>query len=159
MSEIEARLRELKLEIPPYVPVADNLPLVHCVQAGNILYLSGHGPDMAGRENIRGQLGRNLELQDGCEAARRTALNLLATIKHHTGTLDTVQRIIKVFGMVNSAPDFTMQPTVINSASEIFVHLWGRERGKHARSAVGMAQLPNGMPVEIEMIVELADEQ
>ncbi|PZS03564.1 MAG: hypothetical protein DLM69_02885 [Candidatus Chloroheliales bacterium] len=128
---------------------------VPCVRAGNLLFVSGHGPRQPDGSFVSGKLGQDLEWQQGYEAARLVALDLLATMQGELGDLDKVKRIVKLLGMVNSAPDFTKQPLVINGASDLLVAVFGYERGSHARSAVGMAALPTNIAVEIEMIAEI----
>jgi enamine deaminase RidA (YjgF/YER057c/UK114 family) len=150
----EERLRELGHVLPPAPKSIANY--VGSVQTGNLLFLSGKGPDLAGGKTWQGKLGADYTIEEGYTAARNTMLNLLAVIKEDVGDLSRVGRVVKVLGMVNSVPDFTDQPKVINGASDLLVEVFG-DRGRHARSAVGMASLPGGIPVEIEMIVELAD--
>ncbi len=150
----EERLHELGHVLPPAPKSVANY--VGSVQTGNLLFLSGKGPDLAGGRQWRGKLGAELTTEEGYTAARDTMLNLLAVVHEDIGALSRIRRIVKVLGMVNSAPDFTDQPKVINGASDLLVEIFG-DRGRHARSAVGMASLPGGIPVEIEMIVELAD--
>lgn len=148
----EARLRELGIELPtPPAPVAN---YVRAVQTGNLVFVSGHGPTRDGKPVYVGKLGRDLTVEEGYQAARLVMLNCLASLKALIGDLDRVKRVVKLLGMVNSAPDFGDQPKVINGASDLLVELFG-ERGRHARSAVGMAALPMGIAVEIEMIVEV----
>jgi enamine deaminase RidA (YjgF/YER057c/UK114 family) len=150
----EERLHELGHVLPPAPKSIANF--VSSVQTGNLLYLSGKGPDLAGGRQWRGKLGTELTTEEGYTAARDTMLNLLAVLHEDIGALSRVRRVVKLLGMVNSAPDFTDQPKVINGASDLLVEIFG-DRGRHARSAVGMASLPGGIPVEIEMIVELGD--
>jgi enamine deaminase RidA (YjgF/YER057c/UK114 family) len=148
----EERLRELSLTLPaPPPPIGTYVGAVH---TGNLLFLSGKGPDLQGGRQWRGKLGAELSTEEGYQAARDTMLNLLAVLRAEIGELSRVRRIVKLLGMVNSTPDFTEQPKVINGASDLLVDLFG-DIGRHARSAVGMASLPNGIPVEIEMIVEI----
>jgi len=150
---IEARLQELGIELPPSpAPIAN---YVRAVQTGNLLFLAGHGPTRDGAPVYVGQVPTDVSIEDGYDAARVTALNLLASAKAALGDLDRITRIVKVLGMVNSAPGFGEQPKVINGFSDLIVAIFGDEKGKHARSAVGLAGLPNGIPVEIEMIVEV----
>ena len=134
---------------PPTTPVANYVP---AVRAGNLLFLSGSGPDPS---TPRGKVGKDLTLEQGYQASRSVGLNLLATARANLGSLDRVKRIVKVLGMVNSAPGFTDQPKVINGFSDLMVEVFGEATGKHARSAVGMAELPFNIPVEIEMILEV----
>jgi enamine deaminase RidA (YjgF/YER057c/UK114 family) len=147
----EERLRELGHELGAApLPIAN---YVGAVRSGNLVFLSGKGPDRGGRRP-QGKLGRELTVEQGCEAARDCALNLLAALREEIGDLSRVKRIVKLLGMVNSTPDFGEQPKVINGASDLLVSVFG-DGGKHARSAVGMSALPNSIPVEIEMIVEV----
>ncbi len=155
-GNIAARLQELGITLAaPWQPQGMNF--VPCVRSGNLLFVSGHGPRLADGSFINGKLGLDLDTQQGYEAARLVALDLLATIQGELGSLDRVRRIVKLLGMVNSAPDFTKQPLVINGASDLLVAVFGYARGSHARSAVGMAALPTNIAVEIEMIVEIED--
>lgn len=128
-------------------------PLIPAVRSGNMLYLSGNGPNWGDKTWV-GQVGKEYTTQQGYEAARGCALNLLSAAKSELGELSRVKQVVKVLGMVNSAPGFTEQPQVINGCSDLLMELFG-ERGQHARSAVGMAGLPGGIPVEIEMILEV----
>jgi enamine deaminase RidA (YjgF/YER057c/UK114 family) len=150
----EERLHELGHVLPPAPKSVANY--VGSVQTGNLLFLSGKGPDLVGGRKWQGKLGADFTTEEGYVAARDTMLNLLAVIKEDVGDLGRVRRVVKLLGMVNSAPDFTDQPKVINGASDLLVEVFG-DRGRHARSAVGMTALPSGIPVEIEMIVELAE--
>ena len=150
----EARLEELGIQLPePMTPVGSYVP---AVQTGNLLFLSGAGPIDAAGKPTRGKLGADLSVEEGQAAARLVALQLLAVTRRELGSLDRVKRIVKVLGMVNATPDFGEAPQVINGASDLFVELFG-DAGRHARSAVGMATLPVGIAVEIEMIIEVAD--
>lgn len=152
----EERLKERGLELPPARKPMGTY--VGCVRTGNLVFLSGHGPDRQGEApKWRGKVGADLTVEQGYAAAQDVALNLLTTLKGEIGELSRVRRVVKVLGMVNSAPDFGDQPKVINGASDLFVDIFG-EKGRHARSAVGMAALPSGIPVEIEMIVEVEPE-
>jgi enamine deaminase RidA (YjgF/YER057c/UK114 family) len=153
--EVEKKLAEMGLSLPPSpTPVANYVP---AVRAGNLLFVSGHGPALVkdGKiEYIRGKLGKDMTVEQGYEAAKHVMLNILQSIKGTLGDLDKVRRIVKVLGFVNCTEDFPDQPKVINGASDLLVALYG-ERGRHARSAVGMQQLPFGIAVEIEMVVEV----
>ena len=151
-SDPEARLAELGLALPEPPPALANYALA--VRHGDLLYLAGHAPLREGRHRYVGRVGRELSQQDGYDAARLTALNMLATIKAELGDLARVRRIVKVLGMVACTEDFVQLPEVIDGATDLFVALWG-ERGRPARSAVGMQQLHYGMAVEIEGIVEI----
>jgi enamine deaminase RidA (YjgF/YER057c/UK114 family) len=149
----EARIKELGLALPqPPKPGGNYVP---GVRVGNLLFLSGHGPSRVdGVPSARGKVGRDLSLEDGYKVAREVGINLLGTAKALLGSLDKVKRVVKVLGMVNSAEGFGDQPKVINGFSDLMVEVFG-ENGRHARSAVGMAELPSGIPVEIEMILEV----
>lgn len=148
----EERLAALGIALPtPPAPVAN---YVRAVTTGNLVFLAGHGPLTADGTYITGKLGKDLTLEEGYEAARLTAIALLASLKTEIDDLDRVRRIVKVTGMVNSDPAFTDQPQVINGCSDLLVEIFG-DRGKHARAAVGMASLPIGIAVEIEMVVEV----
>ena len=153
--EIEKKLADMGLELPPIpTPVANYVP---AVQVGSLLFLSGHGPALLkdGKvQFIQGKVGKDLTTEEGYEAAKQVTLNLLQSIKETIGDLDKVKRVVKLLGFVNCTEDFPNQPQVINGASDLLVELYG-ERGRHARSAVGMYQLPFGIAVEIEMIVEV----
>ena len=150
----EARLKELDLSLPPQPrPMAN---YVSAVRTGSLLYLAGHGPlGDDGKPISRGKLGRDLTVEEGYRASRQTALNALVTLRTELGSLDRVRRIVKVLGMVNADPDFQKTPQVINGFSDLMVEVFGESIGKHARSAVGMATLPNSIPVEIESIFEV----
>ena len=146
----EENLKQKNIKLPAAAsPVANYVP---AVRVGNLLFLSGAGP---GPNDPRGKVGKELTLDQGYQAARATGLNLLAATRAALGSLDKVKRIVKVLGMVNSAPGFTDQPKVINGFSDLMVEVFGEAIGKHARSAVGMSELPFNIPVEIEMIVEV----
>jgi enamine deaminase RidA (YjgF/YER057c/UK114 family) len=150
----EARLQELHLILPPAPkPVAVYRPLV---VFGPAAYVSGHGPLRTDGSLIQGVVGRDLDLDAGKAAARQVGLAILATLREQLGSLDRVKRVIKILGMVNSAPDFYDHPKVINGCSELFADIWGRDAGIGARSAVGMGPLPGNIAVEIEAIFELA---
>jgi enamine deaminase RidA (YjgF/YER057c/UK114 family) len=149
---VEARLKELGIELPsPPAPVAN---YVRFVQVGNLLFLSGHGPERDGTDLPLGKVPTQVSVEQAYQAARSTGLNLLASAREALGDLDRVKRVVKVLGMVNSAEGFGGQPAVINGFSDLMVEVFG-DAGKHARSAVGMAALPMGIPVEIEMILEV----
>ena len=149
----ETRVAELKLELPPAPkPVAVYKPLV---VAGNMAYVSGHGPLKTDKTLITGRVGADLDLTAGKAAARQTGLAILATLREQLGSLDRVKRVIKVLGMVNSASSFGEHPAVINGCSELFAEVFGRDNGIGARSAVGMGSLPGNIAVEIEAIFEI----
>ncbi|HEU4370420.1 MAG TPA: RidA family protein [Methylomirabilota bacterium] len=150
----EARLKDKNITLPqPPKPMAN---YVSAVRTGNLLFLAGHGPLRPdGKPSVTGKVGRDLTVEQGYQAAREVGLNLLATTRAALGSLDRVKRVVKVLGMVNSAEGFGDQPRVINGFSDLMVEVFGEEIGKHARSAVGMAGLPVGIPVEIEMVLEV----
>jgi enamine deaminase RidA (YjgF/YER057c/UK114 family) len=151
-QDAEARLKEKGIVLATLSsPVAN---YVNAVRVGNLLYLAGKGPTKPDNTNITGKVGRELTTEQGYEAARLTAINHLAVIKNELGSLNKVKRIVKVFGMVNCTEDFKDQPKVINGYSDMMVEIFG-EKGKHARSAVGMYALPFNMAVEVEVIVEI----
>jgi len=149
----EARIKELGLSLPqPPEPGGNYIP---GVRVGNLLYLSGHGPSRVdGVPAARGKVGRDLSVEEAYKVARDVGINLLGTARSLLGSLDKVKRVVKVLGMVNSAEGFGDQPKVINGFSDLMVEVFG-ENGRHARSAVGMAELPSSIPVEIEMILEV----
>jgi len=151
----EARLAELKLTLPPLDPIIGNF--VRAVRTGNLLFLTGHG-ECRDKGSLLGKVGGTVTTEQAYASARRVGLCLMATVKDELGDLKKVRRIVKVFGMVNAAPDFTDTPKVINGCSDLLVAVFG-ERGRHARSAVGMSSLPGGISVEIEMVVEVDDAQ
>lgn len=148
----EDRLKELGLTLPPAPnPVAT---YVTAVESGNTLYISGHGP--AAIDGVKpGKVGADLTIEEGQLAARATALAVLSTMRHKLGSLDRVVRLLRTFGMVNAAPDFTQQPQVINGYSNLMVEVFGEEAGKGVRAAVGMGSLPSNIAVEVESIWEI----
>src|SRR5437762_14048169 len=149
----DARIRELKLELPPAPkPVAVYKPVV---VVGNLAYVSGHGPVKPDKTLISGRVGADLDVEAGKRAARQTGLAILATLRSELGSLDRVKRVIKVLGMVNCTSEFQDHPKVINGCSELFRDLFGPENGLGARSAVGMASLPGNIAVEIEAVFEV----
>ena len=156
-GRIEGRLKELGIVLPVMPPpLASYVPTV---QSGNLLFVSGQVPVKDGKREYVGKLGRDVDIDQGYQAARLCALNIVAQLKAALGELDRVVRVVKLTGFVNAMPDFTDQPKVINGASDLLVEIWG-EAGRHARSAVGMQSLPGSaagsIPVEIEMIVEIS---
>jgi enamine deaminase RidA (YjgF/YER057c/UK114 family) len=148
----ERKLKELGIELPKSTSPMANY--VNAVRTGNLLYLAGKGPGLPGHPLPTGKVGRDFTKEQGYEFARQTGLSLIAVMKAELGDLDRVKRIVKVLGMVNAMPEFGEQPEVINGCSDLFVTVFG-DRGRHARSAVGMGSLPRGIPVEIEVIVEV----
>ena len=152
---IEQRLRELNITLPdPPAPIAAYVP---AVRSGNLLFTSGSGPWKDGAFKYTGKLGSDLSIEEGYDAARLVMLNLLSVLNAQLGSLDRVGRIVKVLGFVASAPGFNQQPQVMNGASELLEALFGA-RGKHARSAIGVNELPANIAVEIEMIVQISGE-
>lgn len=148
----EAKLKALNITLPaPPQPVAN---YVNGVRAGNLIFLAGKGPKAADGTELHGKLGQDVSIEDGYAGARLTAINQLAVLKTMLGDLRKVKRIVKVLGMVNSDPNFVEQPKVINGFSDLMVEVFG-DRGRHARAAVGMASLPRGQAVEIELVVEV----
>lgn len=148
----DTRLKELNIEL--FKPAAPMANYVRAVRTGNLIFLAGHGPTRADGTNIQGKVGKDLTIEQGYDAARQTGIALLSTLKSEVGDLSKVKRIVKVLGMVNCTEDFKDQPKVINGFSDLMVAVFG-EKGKHARSAVGMYALPSNISVEIEMIVEV----
>ena len=144
----EEKLKRLGLTLAPVTPPIANY--VNAVRTGNLLFLAGKGP--AG--GVTGIVGKEISVEQAYQHARTTGLALIAVMKSELGSLDKVKRIVKVLGMVNAVPGLGDQPKVINGCSDLFVEVFG-ERGKHARSAVGVGSLPNNIPVEIECIVEV----
>jgi len=149
----ELKLKELGLTLPaPPKPVATYIP---AVRSGDLLFLSGVLPSRDGQLILTGKLGAGLSVEQGMEAAKVAVLNALAIVKSETGSLDRVKRIVKMVGHIASAPGFTEQPQVLNGASDLLVAIFG-EAGRHARVAVGAAELPRHAPVEIELIVQVS---
>lgn len=146
-----ARLAELGIVLPPVMPPAGSY--VGCVVVDGYVHVGGHGP-VNGQEIVRGKVGADLDLAEAKAAARMTGLSILATLQDALGDLDRVSQIVKVFGMVNAAPGFEQMPAVIDGCSDLLIEVFG-ERGRHTRSAVGLAELPFGIAVEIELIAAL----
>lgn len=157
MGRIEARLRERGLELPrPFAPppgVEFGFELVTI--SGAHAYVSGHGPVDGTEVLVAGKVGTEVSVDDAYRAGRLTALSILASLQGELGDLDRVGRWVKALGLVNAAPGFNRMPAAINGFSDLIVELWG-EPGRHARSAIGAAELPFDMAVEVEAIVELA---
>ena len=149
----EARIAELQLTLPPPPPKGGVYKPV--VIVGTTAYVSGHGPYLPEGDYITGKVGTELSLDEGRQAARQTGLALLATLRDQLGSLDRVKRVVKLLGMVNSAPDFGSHPQVINGCSELFAQVFGEDAGVGARSAVGMGSLPGNIAIEIEGIFEI----
>jgi enamine deaminase RidA (YjgF/YER057c/UK114 family) len=152
LGNIENKLVDLGISLPnPPKPSGIYVP---ATTVGNLVYTSGTGSKVDGEVVFQGQIGKELSIEQGQMASRQAALNLLAILSDHLGTLDKVKRIVKILGFVNCPVGFTEQPKVMNGASELFEEVFG-ELGKHTRSAIGTNALPHNMPVELEMIVEI----
>jgi len=152
--QIEKRLEQLGLTLPPVHEPRWNY--VIAVESGNLLFLAGHGPGRGEGKLFKGKLGKDLTVEEGYASARQVALCLLSALKSTLGDLDRVGRILKMTGFVNSAPGFIDQAKVVNGASDLLVEVFG-DKGRHARSALGMVELPSNIPVIIEIIVEITD--
>ena len=153
-QDAETKLKEKGIVLAaPGKPVAN---YVNVVRVGNLLFLAGKGPTKPDGSNITGKVGKDLTIEQGYAAAQLTAINHLAVLKAELGSLNKVKRIVKVLGMVNCTEDFKDQPKVINGYSDLMVDIFG-DKGKHARSAVGMYALPSNIAVEVEVIVEVED--
>jgi enamine deaminase RidA (YjgF/YER057c/UK114 family) len=150
----EQKLRDLGIELPDIAPPVANY--VNVVRSGNLLFLAGKGSQNPDGSRITGKVGLDLTVEEGYEASKSIAIQHLAVIRNKIGDLNKVVRIVKVLGMVNTTPDFTAHSQVINGYSDFMVLIFG-EKGKHARSAVGMSSLPVNLAVEIEVIVEIRD--
>lgn len=150
--DAESRIKELGIHM--IEPVAPTANFLKSVRMGNLVYLSGHGPDKPEGGQVIGKVGSDLTIEQGQEAARLVGISLLSTLKKEIGSLNKVKRIVKVLGMVNCVPTFEKHSLVINGFSDLMVEVFG-ENGKHARSSIGLSSLPANIPVEIEMIVEL----
>jgi enamine deaminase RidA (YjgF/YER057c/UK114 family) len=148
---IAERLAELGIELPPVFPPAGNYRA--CVVVDGLVHVGGHGP-VGGPERFAGKVGADLTLEDGYRAARATGLSILATLAAELGDLDRIERFVKVVGMVNVAPGFTRTPAVVDGCSDLLLEVFG-EAGRHTRSAVGLAELPFDIPVEIECVAKL----
>lgn len=152
---IEQKLAALGLSLPA-LPVSTGI-YKRCLQNGAYLYVSGHVSVANDGNYITGKIGFDMDVEQGAAAARQAGLAILAAVKEHTGTLEAIQRVIRLFGMVNCASDFEKHPLVINGCSELYAQLWGEENGIGVRSAVGMLSLPGNAAVEIEALFELVN--
>ena len=152
MGRIDDRLNALGITLPAVFPPVGTY--TGCARSANLLYVGGHGP-VNGSEIVTGKVGDTVSLEEAQHAARMTALSILATMQEELGDLDRVVRIVKVFGMVNVAPGFNQMPSVIDGCSDVLVEIFG-DAGRHTRSAVGLAELPFDIAVEIELIAEVA---
>jgi enamine deaminase RidA (YjgF/YER057c/UK114 family) len=150
---IDGRLEELGIVLPPVSPPVGNY--LGCVVEDNLVHVGGHGP-VDGNRVVRGKVGATLTLEEGRAAARLAALSILATLRAELGDLDRIMRIVKVFGMVNVTPGFNQTPAVLDGCSDVLVEIFG-ESGRHTRSAVGLAELPFDIAVEIELTARLHD--
>ncbi|HEX7055531.1 MAG TPA: RidA family protein [Burkholderiales bacterium] len=151
--DAETVIAQRGIALPPPMKPGGNF--VTAVRCGNLLFTAGHGPVRDGSVPVVGVLGEDLDVQAGYRVARSVGLNVLASVRQALGDLNRVSRVVKVLGMVRARPDFTDHPKVVNGFSDLMAEVFG-EAGRHARSAVGMGSLPNGMPVEIEAIFEIA---
>ena len=150
--DFDKKLKEMGIELfPPSKPMGN---YVKVVRSGNLLFTAGHGPTKADGSNITGKVGKDLTVEQGTEAARQAGIAILSTLKAELGDLNKVRRIVKVLGMVNCTENFTDQPKVMNGFSDLMVAVFG-DKGKHARSAVGMYVLPSNIAVEVEIVVEI----
>lgn len=153
--DVEQRLSELGIElVTPKVPPGINIELAN--QSGNLIYLSGNGPMRSSGDKVVGKVGQELTIEEGYAAARLTAINHLSVLKAKIGDLNKVVKIVKVLGLVNAPPEFTKHPAVINGYTDLMIEVFG-DRGRHARSAMGMGSLPWNLACEIETIVEIRD--
>ena len=155
--DVEEKIKSLNIELPvPGKPIANYAPTVRFSEGEKtmLVYVSGTGPRKEDGTYITGRLGENMTIEEGYGAAKLVGINILASLKKEIGDLNKVKRFVKVIGMVNSTSDFYEQPAVINGFSDFIVEVFG-ERGKHARSAVGMVSLPSNIPVEVEVVVEV----
>lgn len=151
----QQRINELGLRLPePPQAIGVYRPIL---VAGGLAYLSGHGPLHMDGLFTQGRVGQDLDQQAGYDAARQTGLAMLATLQSGLGSLDRIERLVKLFGMVNCTTDFTSQPAVINGCSDLFAEVFGTDHGVAARSAVGVAALPAGWPVEIEAVFQVSE--
>jgi enamine deaminase RidA (YjgF/YER057c/UK114 family) len=143
----EQKLKELGIDLPPPVPPVG--AYVNAVRTGNLMFLAGKGPGA-----VKGKVGKDMTTDEAKKHARTVGISLLSVMKAELGSLDKVKRVVKVLGMVNAVPEFAEHPEVVNGCSELFVQVFG-DKGRHARSAVGMGSLPRGIPVEVECIIEV----
>lgn len=150
----EEQLKKLGIELP-VIPKSPTSLIVGCVRAGDLLFVSGHTPVGPDGKSIVGRLGADLDVKQGQEAARIVGLRVLSVVRSELGSLDRVVRVVKALGMVNCTPEFTQTPAVVNGFSELLIQVFGEAAGKAARSAVGMASLPGGVPVEVEVILQV----
>ena len=155
--DVEEKIKQLNIELPiPGEPIANYVPTVRFSETKNsmLVYVSGSGPRKENGDYLTGRRGDDMTIEEGYDAAKLTGINILASLKKEIGDLNKIKRFVKVIGMVNSTADFYQQPAVINGFSDFIVEVFG-DRGKHARSAVGMVSLPSNIAVEIEVVVEV----
>ena len=155
--DVEEKIKKLNIELPtPGEPIANYVPTVRFSETKNsmLVYVSGTGPRKENGDYLTGRLGDDMTIEEGYDAAKLTGINILASLKKEIGDLNKIKRFVKVIGMVNSTADFYQQQAVINGFSDFIVEVFG-DRGKHARSAVGMVSLPSNIAVEIEVVVEV----
>jgi len=151
--DVESELKRLNLQLPPALPAGGVYTRVR--RSGRLLFVSGHGPQLASGGFMKGKVGKDYDVKEGYEAGRLTALSILSTIKAELGSLDGIKCVVKTLGLVNCTPEFEETPSVINGCSDVFVQIWGGTNGKGTRSAIGTNALPFQFPVEVEMIFEL----
>ena len=155
--DVEEKIKKLNIELPtPGEPIANYVPTVRFSETKTtmLVYVSGTGPRKENGDYLTGRLGDDMTIEEGYDAAKLTGINILASLKKEIGDLNKIKRFVKVIGMVNSTADFYQQPAVVNGFSDFIVEVFG-DRGKHARSAVGMVSLPSNIAVEIEVVVEV----
>jgi enamine deaminase RidA (YjgF/YER057c/UK114 family) len=155
LADVEEKLEKMGIKLYPYKAPTNSY--VHVVKAGKMVFTSGHGPKKADGSYVLGKVGKDLTVEEGAAAARLSGIAILSSLKHELGDLDRIKRIVKVLGMVNATEDFKQHSTVINGFSNLMIDVFG-DKGKHARSAVGMQSLPIGFATEIEVVIELYDE-
>jgi enamine deaminase RidA (YjgF/YER057c/UK114 family) len=149
---IEQRLKELNLELPAVTPPVATY--VNAARTGNLMFLSGKVPVAGSGKFLTGKVGKDVSTEEAAKHARLVGLHLIAVMRHELGSLDKVKRVVKLLGMVNAVPEYGEQPKVINGCSDLMVEVFG-DKGRHARSAIGVGSLPAGVTVEIEAIVEV----
>jgi len=149
---IEQRLKELNLELPAVTPPVATY--VNAARTGNLMFLSGKVPVDGSGKFLTGKVGKDVSTEEAAKHARLVGLHLIAVMHHELGSLDKVKRVVKLLGMVNAVPEYGEQPKVINGCSDLMVEVFG-DKGRHARSAIGVGSLPAGVTVEIEAIVEV----
>src|SRR5947208_2958681 len=156
MSALEDKLARMGYTLPPPFKFP-NPTRTGCVVVGTIVFVSGHGRDLPSLPDVKhaGKVGHDLTVEEGFATARAVALSMLASLKQELGDLDRIKRVIRLYGMVNVAPGFDRMPEVIDGASDFFYQLFGPQAGQHARTAVGLAELPHGIPIEINGEFEL----